>query len=87
MRTDYKSDVSPVQVYYFDYRFSEGNQIPIPFTFLSKNICFSNMKRCTKISFAEVKTFQILDASFGNLKLPNFDGKGFIQLEIVQNIS
>ena len=28
-----------------------------------------------------------LDASFGNLELPNFDGKGFIQLEIVQNIS
>ena len=31
--------------------------------------------------------YDFLDASFGNLKLPNFDGKGFIQLEIVQNIS
>ena len=42
-----------VQVYYFNYLFLEGNQIPIPFTFLSQNIWFSNKKRGTKISFAE----------------------------------
>ena len=27
-----------VQVYYFNYRFLEKNQIPIPFTFSSKNV-------------------------------------------------
>ena len=38
-----------LQVNYFNYGLAEGNQIPIPFTFLSKNICLSNMKHCTKI--------------------------------------
>jgi len=40
-----------LHAYFFNYQFSEGNQIRIPFTFSSKNVCFS--KRRTKILLAE----------------------------------
>ena len=40
--------------YYFNYRFSEGNQIPIPFTFLSKNIVFCKISVVKKFRLQKV---------------------------------
>ena len=67
---DRLGEYSRVQVYYSNYRFLEGNQIPIPFTFLSKNIFFSNIKHNTKISLGVAAVFLLIKVvskfSFGH---------------------
>ena len=50
-----------LQVYYLNYQFSKQNQnqIPIPFTFSSKNNRFSNMKHQTKFCLQKVVVAEV----------------------------